>query len=71
VIERCKKGEARRPVRISQFQNKLKACKSLILQAFLFLYLPKLLQFSPKTSEWFSESSLHKKFTHWIGFYQL
>ena len=45
VIERCKKGEARRPVRISQFQNKLKVCKSLILQAFLFLYLPKLPQF--------------------------
>jgi hypothetical protein len=51
MMGRCKIEVVRRPVRLSQSQNKLKACKSLILQAFLFLYLSKLLQFSTKTSQ--------------------
>jgi len=44
------RGFESRPVRLSQFQNKLIAYKSLILQAFLFLYRTNLLQFTPKTS---------------------
>ena len=57
-------GFESRPVRKSQFQNKLKACKSLILQAFLFLYFVKSLQFAPKISEQFSEQVLFKKNAH-------
>ena len=42
------------PVRLSQSQNKSKACKSLNLQAFLFLYYVKSLQFALTISEQFS-----------------